>query len=345
MLDLRLIRATPTRSRAALARRGDAAARRRVLDARRALARGDRRGRGAARRAEGGVRGDRRGQARGRGRRRRDRAHARASRRRSRRWTSAARPRRGASCRRVARHAARTCPTRPPPTRTRSLREVGEAGVRPSAATTSSSPASGSTWSAARGCRARASPTCAATSSCSSSRSCAGRWTKLARPRLRAGHPAGARARGGAVRHRLPARHRAADLPPARRRPLPRRHERGRAGLAARRRDPRRGGPAACATPGFSPCFRREAGAAGKDTRGHLPRAPVRQGRDVQLRRARTRRATSTSGCSAIEEEILQRARDPLPRRQHRASTTSARARPRSTTARRGCPARAATAS
>src|SRR5262249_3657402 len=37
---------------------------------------------------------------------------------------------------------------------------------------------------------------------------------------------------------------------------------------------------------GFSSCFRREAGAAGKDTR-NLPRAPVRQGRDVQLRGAR----------------------------------------------------------
>ena len=33
---------------------------------------------------------------------------------------------------------------------------------------------------------------------------------------------------------------------------------------------------------GFSPCFRREAGSYGKDTRGHHPGPPVRQGRDVQ---------------------------------------------------------------
>ena len=44
------------------------------------------------------------------------------------------------------------------------------------------------------------------------------RWAleKLARPRLRAGDPAGAGARAGALRHRLPARHRAADLHAAR---------------------------------------------------------------------------------------------------------------------------------
>ena len=88
-----------------------------------------------------------------------------------------------------------------------------------------------------------------------------------ARQGLRAGHPAGARARGGAVRHRLPARHRAADLPARRRRALPHRHERGRARLAARGRDRRRR-RCRSATPGFSPCFRREAGAAGRDTRG-----------------------------------------------------------------------------
>ena len=60
---------------------------------------------------------------------------------------------------------------------------------------------------------------------------------------------------------------------------------------------------------GFSPCFRREAGAAGKDTRGHLPRAPVRQGRDVRVRRARTRAPAEHERLLAIEEEILQRAR------------------------------------
>ena len=37
----------------------------------------------------------------------------------------------------------------------------------------------------------------------------------------------------------------------------------------------------------YTPCFRREAGAAGKDTRGHPPGPPVRQGRDGPLREAR----------------------------------------------------------
>ena len=46
---------------------------------------------------------------------------------------------------------------------------------------------------------------------------------------------------------------------------------------------------------GFSTCFRREAGAAGKDTRGHVPRASVQQGRDVRRSRRRRMRGTSTS--------------------------------------------------
>ena len=41
-----------------------------------------------------------------------------------------------------------------------------------------------------------------------------------------------------------------------------------------------------CATPA-SPCFRREAGAAGSDSARHLPRARVRQAGDVHVRRAR----------------------------------------------------------
>ena len=58
------------------------------------------------------------------------------------------------------------------------------------------------------------------------------------------------------------------DLPHGRGRPLPGGHLRGAAGGPARRPDPRRGRPARCATPGMSTCFRREAGAAGRDTRG-----------------------------------------------------------------------------
>ena len=84
----------------------------------------------------------------------------------------------------------------------------------------------------------------------------------------RAGDPAGARARAGAVRHRLPARHRAADLP-ARRTTTstwsgPRRSRWPRC-TATRSWPPTR---CRCRYAGFSTCFRREAGAAGKDTRG-----------------------------------------------------------------------------
>ena len=91
---------------------------------------------------------------------------------------------------------------------------------------------------------------------------------KLRGRRLRAGDPAGARARARPVRHRLAARHRAADLPPGRRRPVPRRHLGGAAGVAARAT--RSSPPTRCrfATRASRPCFRREAGAAGKDTRG-----------------------------------------------------------------------------
>ena len=143
------------------------------------------------------------------------------------------------------------------------------------------------------------------------------RWAtgEARRPRLRARHPAGARARGGALRHGLPARHRAADLPPARRRPLPRGDQRGGAGLAARGRDRRRG--CRCATP----ASRRASGAR---------RAP----------RARTRAASSactsstSSRCSRSSSPAASRrgarapaghrggdhagARDPLSRGQHR---------------------------
>ena len=63
----------------------------------------------------------------------------------------------------------RTLPNLPDPTAAEPedevLRVVGEdAPAARAAATTSSSPASGSTWSAARGCRARASRSCAAIS-------------------------------------------------------------------------------------------------------------------------------------------------------------------------------------
>ena len=63
----------------------------------------------------------------------------------------------------------------------------------------------------------------------------------------------------------------------------------------------------------FSPCFRKEAGSHGKDTRGHLPGALVRQGRDVRLHDARglLRRAPAAAG---VGEGVPRQARALLPR-------------------------------
>ena len=71
-----------------------------------------------------------------------------------------------------------TLPNLPDPTATdedTTIREVGEAGRE--GRDHLELAGDGSIWSAARGCRARASPTCAATSRCSRWRSCAGRPT------------------------------------------------------------------------------------------------------------------------------------------------------------------------
>ena len=151
----------------------------------------------------------------------------------------------------------------------------------------------------------------------SSSRSCSGRSSCWTGKRLHSRDAAGAGARAGAVRHRLPARHRAADLPRARGRALPGGHLRGAAGVAPRGRDPRAAASCRCRYAGFSTCFRREAGAAGKDTHGHLPRAPVRQGRDVHVRRARgvAGRARAAAGDRGGDPPG---ARDPLPGGEHR---------------------------
>ena len=138
------------------------------------------------------------------------------------------------------------------------------------------------------------------------------------RSRLRTGDPAGAGARTGAVRDRLPARHRAADLPPARGRALPRRHLRGRARLAARRRDPRRRTRCRCRYAGFSPCFRREAGAAGRDTRGIFRVHQFDKVEMFSFVAARGVRRPSTSGSSRSRSEILDELGLPVPRREHR---------------------------
>ena len=70
-------------------------------------------------------------------------------------------------------------------------------------------------------------------------------------------------------------------------------------------RDPR--GRASCRSryAGFSTCFRREAGAGGQGHPRDLPRAPVRQGRDVQLRRARAVERGARAACSPSQERIL----------------------------------------
>ncbi len=67
--------------------------------------------------------------------------------------------------------------------------------------------------------------------------------------------------------HRLPRPGRGERLPPARRGPLPGRHVRGAARRVPHGRDPR-GRHAAAALRRLLPCFRREAGTYGKDTRG-----------------------------------------------------------------------------
>ena len=95
---------------------------------------------------------------------------------------------------------------------------------------------------------------------------------------------------------------------------------------------------------GFSTCFRREAGAAGKDTRGIFR---VHQFDKVEMFcfvRARRRRPPSTSACWRSRSRSCPSSRSRIAWWRSR-STSSAPRRPRSTTARRGCRVRAATAS
>ena len=116
---------------------------------------------------------------------------------------------------------------------------------------------------------ARASRTSCARRRCSSSRSCnyAMAHDRRRTASRRSCTPALVRERTMEEAGLLPDRPRA-GVRRRRRRAVPRRHERGAALGAAPRRDARR--PTSCrrATPGFSSCFRREAGTYGKDTRG-----------------------------------------------------------------------------
>ena len=94
---------------------------------------------------------------------------------------------------------------------------------------------------------------------------------------------------------------------------------------------------------GFSSCFRREAGAAGKDTRGIFR---VHQFDKVEMFVFTTAEhaGPSTSGSSRSRRRCSPSSRSPTAWSTSR-SASSARRRPRSTTARPGCPARSATAS
>ena len=125
-----------------------------------------------------------------------------------------------------------------------------------------------------------------------------------------------ARARGGADRHRLlphrrverlRARRRTASTSPAR--------PRSRSPACMRARSSR---PTSCrsATSGFSPCFRREAGAAGATRAGCSASTSSTRSSSSRSRGPRTR-GTSTSCCSQ-HEELRAGARAALPRRRPR---------------------------
>ena len=85
-------------------------------------------------------------------------------------------------------------------------------------------------------------------------------------------------------------------------------------------------------------------GGGGQGHAGHLPRASVRQGRDVQLRRARGIRHRSTSGSSRSRRRSSASSGCPTACSTSRSAISATRRR-RSTTARRGSRARVATAS
>ncbi len=166
---------------------------------------------------------------------------------------------------------------------------------------------------------------------------------EAARPRLRAGDPAGARARAGAVRDGLPARHRAADLQPARGRAVP-----GRA--PPRSRWPRCT-TARSSTPSGCRCATRASRRASAARRA--PPARTRAASSACTSSTRSRcsasssprtRPTSTSGSSRSRRRSSASWGCPTASSTS-PSTISATRLPRSTTARRGCRARAATAS
>ena len=175
-----------------------------------------------------------------------------------------------------------------------------------------------STSSAARAPAARGSSTCWATSCSCSSRWCATRMDILVEKGFTAGDPAGARARGGDVRHRVPADRRGATSTRPRGRAVP--------GRAPPRCRSRRCTWARSSTRRDLPL--RYAGllhvlpARGRHLRQghgrHVPRAPVRQGRDVRVHDARGVSWDEHEFILSIEEEIIGNLELPVPRREHR---------------------------
>ena len=163
----------------------------------------------------------------------------------------------------------------------------------------------------------------------------AGALPPRARPpdgeRVHARAAAGARARGGDVRHRvLPVREERLLLDP-RGRALPRRDVRGAADRDAHERDPRAAA---------DPLLRVLVVLPPRVGRGrprharHVPRAPVPEGRDGRLHPTRRSRGTSTSGCSRSRRRSSRRsgcrtasstARRATSRPRRRSGTTSRR--------------------
>ena len=323
--------ADPARPRRGARRRWRARRRRRGarLDrrarARRALAR-------AATAAPRTLRAEQNGRSTRRSRGQAARARTRRGDRRAcseaRRPRSRSSPRRAAAAEAELQRGAAALPNLPDPTRgatrTPSLREVGEAARRTAAATTSSWPAR--VIDMERGARL------------------SGLALRLPARRPRAAR-AGARALGARDAERRRASSRSSrrcscarrrctapascPTPSSRSTALPDDDavpRRARARSRSRRCTPARSSTRTrcrCRYAGFSPCFRREAGAAGQGHARDLPRAPVRQGRDVQLRRAGDVGATSTSGCWRSRRRSCRSSRSPTASSTSR-STTSA---------------------
>ena len=227
------------------------------------------------------------------------------------------------------------------------LRAVGEqAGVRLRAARPPRARRrAGSTWSAAPARPARASRTCWATSCGCRSRPCSTRSTSSRARASRPCMPPVMVREEALVRHGLlPDRPRAVYAVANDDRAVPGRHVRGaRSRRCTRARSSTRTS-CRCATAGSRPASGARPARRASDTRGIF--------RTHQFEKVEMfsfchpdRSWDEHEWLLSIEREIAADARPALPRHEHRGRATSARRRPRSTTSRCGCRARAATAS